>query len=51
VRPGAEVNPKQVAMTYRLDARDKAVVEAAGNDASRTAMATLPARAAHDPQG
>ena len=48
VRPGAEVNPKQVAMTYRLDARDKAVVEATGNDASRTAMATPPAR---DPQG
>ncbi|MDO1529652.1 efflux RND transporter periplasmic adaptor subunit [Fulvimonas sp. R45] len=48
VRPGVEVNPKQVAMTYRLDAGDKAVVEASGNDDSRTAMATPPA---HDPQG
>jgi RND family efflux transporter MFP subunit len=48
VRPGVEVNPKQVAMTYRLDARDKAVVEASGNDDSRTAMAAPPAR---EPQG
>lgn len=29
VRPGVEVNPKTVAMTDRLDARDKALVEAA----------------------
>lgn len=28
VRPGVEVNPQQVAMTYRLDARDKALVNA-----------------------
>lgn len=28
VRPGAEVNAQQVAMDYRLDARDKALVEA-----------------------
>ncbi|SFL08894.1 efflux RND transporter periplasmic adaptor subunit [Rhodanobacter glycinis] len=28
VRPGVEVNPQLVAMTYRLNARDKALVEA-----------------------
>ena len=43
VRPGAEVNPQQVAMDYRLDAQDKALVDAAetnpdGKDA-RTAQA------------
>lgn len=43
VRPGAEVNPQQVAMDARLDAQDKALVDAAvtnpdGND-SRTAQA------------
>jgi RND family efflux transporter MFP subunit len=43
VRPGAEVNPQQVAMDYRLDAQDKALVDAAetnpdGKD-SRTAQA------------
>jgi RND family efflux transporter MFP subunit len=48
VRPGAEVNPQQVAMDYRLDASDKAVVEASGHDDSRTAM-TAPPR--HEPQG
>jgi len=48
VRPGAEVNPQQVAMEYRLDARDKALVEAGGHDDSRTAM-TAPPR--HEPQG
>lgn len=48
VRPGAEVNPQQVAMDYRLDARDKTVVEAGGHDDSRTAM-TAPPR--HEPQG
>ncbi|HET9818175.1 MAG TPA: efflux RND transporter periplasmic adaptor subunit [Rhodanobacteraceae bacterium] len=30
VRPGIEVNAEQVAMDYRLDAQDKALVEAAG---------------------
>ena len=48
VRPGAEVNPQQVAMDYRLDAQDKAVVEPGGHDDSRTAM-TAPPR--HEPQG
>ena len=48
VRPGAEVNPQQVAMDYRLDARDKAVVDAGGKDDSRTAMTSPPAR---KPQG
>jgi RND family efflux transporter MFP subunit len=43
VRPGAEVNPQQVAMNGRLDAQDKALVDAAetnpdGKDA-RTAQA------------
>ena len=43
VRPGVEVNPQQVAMNYRLDAQDKALVDAAatnpdGSD-SRTAQA------------
>ncbi|GLQ90687.1 efflux RND transporter periplasmic adaptor subunit [Dyella flagellata] len=43
VRPGAEVNPQQVVMDYRLDAQDKALVDAAetnpdGKDA-RTAQA------------
>ena len=43
VRPGAQVNPQQVSMDYRLDAQDKALVDAAatnpdGND-SRTAQA------------
>jgi len=42
VRPGVEVNPQQVAMDSRLDAQDKALVDAAatnpdGNDA-RTAQ-------------
>jgi hypothetical protein len=48
VRPGAEVNPQLVAMTYRLDAHDKALVEASGHDDSQTAMTKPPAR---DPQG
>lgn len=48
VRPGAEVNPQQVAMDYRLDTRDKALVEAGGHDDSRTAMAAPPR---HEPQG
>ncbi|BFI97478.1 MAG: multidrug efflux RND transporter periplasmic adaptor subunit MexE [Rhodanobacter sp.] len=48
VRPGAEVDAHPVAMDYRLDARDKALVEAGAPDDSRTAMAKPPAR---DPQG
>jgi len=42
VRPGVEVNADQVAMDYRLDADDKALVEAAGvkaHDDQRTAQA------------
>ena len=49
VRPGAEVNPQQVAMDYRLDAQDKTVVEAGGRDDSRTAMTAPPKP--HEPQG
>lgn len=42
VRPGVQVDPQQVAMDYRLDADDKAIVEAGGakpSDAGRTAQA------------
>jgi RND family efflux transporter MFP subunit len=42
VHPGVEVNAEQVAMDYRLDARDKAIVEASGvksSDDKRTAQA------------
>ncbi|MFK2878122.1 efflux RND transporter periplasmic adaptor subunit [Rhodanobacter hydrolyticus] len=53
VRPGAEVNPQQVAMDYQLDKQDKAVVEAgaddkSADDKSRTAMTKPPA---HESQG
>ncbi|MFC5581428.1 efflux RND transporter periplasmic adaptor subunit [Rhodanobacter terrae] len=52
VRPGAEVNPQKVAMSYRLDAADKALVERGdapdAND-SRTAQAGTAAVKA--PQG
>jgi len=52
VRPGAEVNPQKVAMSYRLDATDKALVErgdvADAND-SRTAQAN--AATPRSPQG
>ncbi|MBD8874611.1 efflux RND transporter periplasmic adaptor subunit [Rhodanobacter sp. DHB23] len=48
VRPGAEVNPQQVAMDYHLDTQDKAVVDAGAHDDSHTAM-TAPPR--HEPQG
>jgi membrane fusion protein, multidrug efflux system len=52
VRPGAEVNPQTVAMSYRLNDSDKALVERGNpvdaND-SRTAQANKPA--AKDPQG
>ncbi|HEX5352736.1 MAG TPA: efflux RND transporter periplasmic adaptor subunit [Rhodanobacteraceae bacterium] len=42
VRPGAQVNPQLVAMGNRLDARDRALVDAAGktpSDDKRTAQA------------
>jgi len=51
VRPGVEVNPQKVAMSYRLDDADKALVER-GNapDAdSRTAQANTATPAT--PQG
>jgi len=51
VRPGAEVNPQTVAMSYRLDAQDKALVargDAADAD-SRTAQTNT--AAAKTPQG
>jgi len=35
VRPGVAVNAEQVAMDYRLDAEDKALVEAAGEQSQR----------------
>ncbi len=46
VRPGIEVNPQKVAMEYRLDASDKALVDAGpatptmNHDDARTALAT-----------
>ncbi|MEP7184702.1 MAG: efflux RND transporter periplasmic adaptor subunit [Rhodanobacter sp.] len=51
VRPGAEVNPKTVAMTASLDASDKALVERgdAPDADSRTAQAGTPT--AEKPQG
>jgi hypothetical protein len=51
VRPGAEVNPQKVAMSYRLDPADKALVERgdAGIDSdSRTAQ--VKAAKTPDPQ-
>ncbi|GGY30721.1 resistance-nodulation-cell division (RND) multidrug efflux membrane fusion protein MexE [Rhodanobacter panaciterrae] len=46
VRPGAEVNPQKVAMQYRLDAGDKALVERgdAPNADSRTAQTNTTAQ-------
>ncbi|MGB3749249.1 MAG: efflux RND transporter periplasmic adaptor subunit [Rhodanobacter sp.] len=52
VRPGVEVNPQKVAMSYRLDSADKALVErgdAGTDDDSRTAQ--LKATTAQAPQG
>jgi multidrug efflux system membrane fusion protein len=52
VRPGAEVNPQKVAMSYRLDPADKALVERGDANVdtdSRTAQ-VKPAKP-HDPQG
>lgn len=51
VRPGAEVNPQKVAMSYRLDSTDKALVERgdAPDSDSRTAQANV--TAAKAPQG
>ncbi|WP_240046208.1 efflux RND transporter periplasmic adaptor subunit [Rhodanobacter glycinis] len=48
VRPGAEVNPQKVAMQYRLDASDKALVDAdpavpISNNNAQTALATTAA--------
>ncbi len=48
VRPGAEVNPQKVAMQYRLDAGDKALVDAGPaapplNNDAQTALATAAA--------
>ena len=51
VRPGVEVNPQKVAMSYRLEAADKALVERGdvpGAD-SRTAQAST--ATAKTPQG
>jgi multidrug efflux system membrane fusion protein len=51
VRPGAQVNPQKVAMQYRLDAGDKAFVDAnpSIDSGSRTAQADV--AAAKAPQG
>ncbi|THD10189.1 efflux transporter periplasmic adaptor subunit [Rhodanobacter lindaniclasticus] len=53
VRPGVEVNPQKVAMSYRLDAADKALVErgeAPSTNDSRTAQ-TRTTAASGRPQG
>ncbi len=47
VRPGAQVNAQQVAMDYRLDAQDKALVDAAatnpdGNDTAQASSRVPP---------
>jgi hypothetical protein len=52
VRPGVQVDPQLVAMGNRLDAHDRALVDAAGkpsSDDKRTAQAN--ALAARNPQG
>lgn len=54
VRPGAEVNPQKVAMQYRLDASDKALVDAAPAaqpDADNTRTAQANTTTAKGPQG
>jgi RND family efflux transporter MFP subunit len=52
VRPGVEVNPQKVAMSYRLDGADKALVERAGasDTDSRTAQTNATASQSR-PQG
>jgi membrane fusion protein, multidrug efflux system len=52
VRPGAEVNPQKVAMQYRLDASDKALVERGNTpDANDSRTAQANAAAAKVPPG
>jgi RND family efflux transporter MFP subunit len=49
VRPGVEVNPQKVAMEYRLDASDKALVDATHPGNAETAQANT--AAPRNPQG
>ncbi|HWX65906.1 MAG TPA: efflux RND transporter periplasmic adaptor subunit [Rhodanobacter sp.] len=52
VRPGAEVNPQTVAMQYRLDAADKALVDATvPADSASTLTAQANTKAPPSPQG
>lgn len=51
VRPGAEVNPQKVAMSYRLDSTDKALVERGDAPDSDTRTAQANVTAAKAPQG
>jgi membrane fusion protein, multidrug efflux system len=51
VRPGAEVNPQKVAMQYRLDADDKAYVDATSHADSSDARTAMTAAARKQPQG
>jgi membrane fusion protein, multidrug efflux system len=51
VRPGAEVNPQKVAMSYRLDGADKALVERGDKPAADSRTAQTSAAAAATPQG
>ena len=51
VRPGAEVNPQKVAMSYRLDSADKALVERGDAPDADSRTAQTNAAAAATPQG
>ncbi len=50
VRPGAEVNPQTVAMSYRLDAQNKALVDG-GSDKPKSDDALATTATAKPPQG
>lgn len=51
VRPGAEVNPQKVAMQYRLDAGDKAFVDALPTNTGSDTPTAMTAAASKQPQG
>ncbi len=51
VRPGVQVNPQKVAMSYRLDAADKALVERGDAPAVDARTAQADAAATKAPQG
>ena len=51
VRPGIEVNPQQVAMSYRLDPTDKALVERGAVPDADTRIAQTRRATPAPPQG